>query len=108
MLPTMLPIILTIRDEDDQSFVAEVYTSNRKRLEAIAKYHLENHLDVEDCIQDVFIVLIDCVDKYRYWSKNISLIFWPSVAVVSQQINTTTIKEEKAKNSATISLTAVI
>lgn len=69
MLPTILPIILAIRDEDDRNFVAEVYTKHTKQLQAVAKYYLENKLDVEDCVQDVFIVLIDRVEDFRYWDE---------------------------------------
>lgn len=35
MLPTILPIILAIRDENDRNFVAEVYTKYTKQLQAI-------------------------------------------------------------------------
>lgn len=69
MLPTILPIILAIRDEDDRNFVAEVYTKYTKHLQAIAKHHLKNNLDVEDCVQDVVIVLIDRVEEFRYWDE---------------------------------------
>ena len=75
MLPTILPIILAIRDEDDRNFVAEVYTKHTKQLQAIAKYYLENKLDVEDCVQDVFIVLIDRVEDFRYWDETHQLGF---------------------------------
>ena len=69
MLPTILPIILAIRDEDDRNFVADVYTKYTKHLQVVAKSHLENRLDVEDCVQDVVIVLINYLDKYRYWTE---------------------------------------
>ncbi len=65
----MLPIILAIRDENDRNFVEDVYQKYNKQLQVIAKYHLENIVDVEDCIQDVVVVLIDYVEKYREWTE---------------------------------------
>jgi RNA polymerase sigma factor (sigma-70 family) len=75
MLPTMLPIILAIRDEDDRNFVEEAYTKYEKQLQATAKYHLENRLDIEDCVQDVVVVLIDRVEDFRNWDEIHQLCF---------------------------------
>ena len=65
----MLPIILAIRDEEDRNFVADVYIEYSDKLQAIARKYLHNHMDVEDCVQDVVILLIDYLEDYRSWDE---------------------------------------
>ena len=71
----MLPIILAIRDENDQHFVAEVYSKYSDRMQAIVKKYLDNGMDVEDCVQDVIIVLINYLEEYRTWDERHRLNF---------------------------------
>ena len=65
----MLPVILAIRDENDQNFVSDVYDKYGVKLSAIARKYLNNTLDIEDCIQDVFVVLIDRLQEYQMWDE---------------------------------------
>ena len=66
----MLPIILLIRDEDDRNFVEEVYSRYKERLISKAKVYLDNEPDVEDCVQDVVVILIDYADQCCEWQED--------------------------------------
>ena len=61
----MLLILMTIEDEHDRSYVAEVYEQNKRKLYKVAYDILKNHHDAEDCVQDVIIALIEHLDTYR-------------------------------------------
>jgi RNA polymerase sigma factor (sigma-70 family) len=61
----MLPVILAIRDEDDRNFVEQIYVKYGRKIAGIARKYIDNELDVEDCIQDVFVVLIDRLEDFR-------------------------------------------
>ena len=65
----MLPIILAIRDEDDQNFVSIVFDKYSNQLTAIAEKYLSNTVDVEDCIQNVFVILIKRLQEYQMWDE---------------------------------------
>ena len=58
---------MTIRDESDRELVTSIYLEHSRRLQAIARKYLENPLDVEDCVQDVIVALIDYLEKYKSW-----------------------------------------
>lgn len=61
----MLPVILEIRDEEDRSFVEQVYEQNKHKLYLIAYDILENHHDAEDCVNDVIVAIIDHLQRYQ-------------------------------------------
>lgn len=61
----MLPIILAIRDENDRDFVESIYLKYGKQLVYEAKKKIHNEIDVEDCVQDVFVVLIDKLQEFQ-------------------------------------------
>ena len=63
----MLPVILAIRDEEDRSYVEEVYIKYGPKLYYIANSYLNNVQDSEDCVQDVVIALIDSLEDYKCW-----------------------------------------
>lgn len=65
----MLPIILAIRDEEDQNFVSIVFDKYSNQLTAIAEKYLSNTVDVEDCIQNVFVILIKRLQEYQMWDE---------------------------------------
>ena len=65
----MLPIILAIRDEEDQNFVSIVFDKYSDQLTAIAEKYLSNTVDVEDCIQNVFVILIKRLQEYQMWDE---------------------------------------
>ena len=61
----MLMLLMTIEDEHDRGYVAQVYEQNKHKLYRVAYDILRNHHDAEDCVQDVIIALIDYLDTYR-------------------------------------------
>lgn len=65
----MLPIILAIRDEEDRSFAEQIYIKYGRKIAFFAGKYLDNEPDVEDCIQDVFVVLIDHLEEFRHWTE---------------------------------------
>ena len=65
----MLPVILAIKDENDQNFVSDIYDKYSVKLSAIAEKYLSNTVDIEDCIQDVFVILIDHLEEYQMWDE---------------------------------------
>ena len=65
----MLPIILAIRDENDQNFVSDIYDKYSVKLSAIAEKYLSNTVDIDDCVQDVFVILIDRLQEYQMWDE---------------------------------------
>ncbi len=54
----MLPIILAINDDNDRDFVKDIYTVYNKKLFYIANEYLHNVYDSEECVIDVFAILI--------------------------------------------------
>lgn len=61
----MLLILMAIEDEQQRSYVAEVYEQNKHKLYRLAYDILKNHHDAEDCVQDVIIALIEYLETYR-------------------------------------------
>lgn len=61
----MLLFLMTIEDEHERSYVAQVYETNKRKLYKIAYGIVNNHHDAEDCVQDVMIALIDHLDTFR-------------------------------------------
>ncbi|MBR5797826.1 MAG: RNA polymerase sigma factor [Clostridia bacterium] len=65
----MLLFLMTIEDECDRSYVAQIYEQNKLKLYKIAYGIVKNHHDAEDCVQDVIIALIDYLETYRAASE---------------------------------------
>lgn len=65
----MLPVILLIRNEDDREFVQAVYLKYKKVIFNKARLYVGKEQDVEGCVQDVVVVLIDHVEECREWSE---------------------------------------
>ena len=61
----MLLLLMTIEDERDRSYVAQIYETNKLKLYRVAFGIVKNHHDAEDCVQDVIIALIDHLDTFR-------------------------------------------
>ena len=71
----MLPIILTIRDDDDRHYVERIYRKFGKKLYWIAYEHTHNHEDSEDCVGDVMVVLINNLEKFTAWPSRHQINF---------------------------------
>ena len=61
----MLSIILNIVDDDDRSFVEDVYIKYEKQLYLISMKYLHNHYDAQDCVHDTIKLVIDCIEKFK-------------------------------------------
>ena len=61
----MLPIILNIVDDDDRSFVEDVYIKYEKQLYLISMKYLQNHHDAQDCVHDTIKLVIDSIEKFK-------------------------------------------
>ncbi len=61
----MLPIILTIADDEDRAFVEKIYTQYEERLYTIAKVYLHDDCDAEDCVHDTVEIIIKSLDRFK-------------------------------------------
>lgn len=61
----MLPIILSISDEDDRDFVENIYNQYGKKIYKIALNILKSEPDAEDCFHDVIKIIIDNLERFR-------------------------------------------
>ena len=61
----MLLFLMTIEDEREQSYLAQIYEANKLKLYRVAYGIVKNHHDAEDCVQDVIVALIDHLDTFR-------------------------------------------
>ena len=61
----MLPIILNVADDDDRSFVEDIYIKYEKQLYLISMKYLQNHHDAQDCVHDTIKLVIDSIEKFK-------------------------------------------
>jgi RNA polymerase sigma-70 factor (ECF subfamily) len=61
----MLPIVLTIADENDRAFVEKIYRLYGKKIYLSALKILNNPEDAEDCLHDVIKTVIDRLELFR-------------------------------------------
>ena len=61
----MLPIILSIVDDDDRAFVEKIYVRYEKQLYLISMKYLNNHHDAQDCVHDTIKIIIDGIEKFK-------------------------------------------
>ena len=98
----MLPIILAIRDENDKNFVEEIYIRYKENLLKKAKEYLRSEHDIEECIQDVFIIFIDHVEESYEWDekhiKNFLMKCTRSVAINKYNSNVRRYSKEFSLN----------
>jgi len=71
----LLPMIMEIRDEEDQDFVATVYATQGAKMLTIACHYIGNEVEAEDCVHDVVGVLIDYLQDYKMWNEDHQLNF---------------------------------
>ncbi|MBQ8836386.1 MAG: RNA polymerase sigma factor [Clostridia bacterium] len=65
----MLPIILAIRDENDRDFVEGIYNRYKRNMVSKASVYLSSEHDVEDCVQDVVVTLIEHLEECYEWKE---------------------------------------
>lgn len=61
----MLLIIMNIRDENDRAFVEEMYDIYSHRLYQYAYEILKDNDASEECVNDVFVRIIEHLDQFR-------------------------------------------
>ena len=61
----MLPIVMTIGDEDDKAFVDKIYRLYGKKIYLSALKILSSPEDAEDCLQDVIKTVIDRLELFQ-------------------------------------------
>ena len=83
----MLAIIMTIENEEDSRFVADVYTRCSERMFSIAMNVLHNRYDAEDCVHDTMVKIIDKLGEFREADKREYLIKLVSVTCRNTAIN---------------------
>ena len=82
----MLPIILAINDEQERSFVEDIYLKYRKKLYKNAFEILRNQEDSEDCLHDVIWKVIENLELFQTLDEE-SLIKLLIVCVRNTAIN---------------------
>lgn len=66
----MLEFLLSmIESEEDRRFVESVYLERRVKLIAIANQILNDEGLAEDCVQDVFIAIINMLERFKAFPK---------------------------------------
>lgn len=61
----MLPIVLTLSDDDGRDFVENLYLTYRKKIYASAFKILNKREDAEDCVHDVIKTVITHLDTFK-------------------------------------------
>ncbi len=66
----MLPIVLTLPDDERRDFVENLYLAYRKKIYASAFKILNKREDAEDCVHDVIKTVITHLETFRAVSPN--------------------------------------
>ena len=91
----MLQIIMNIENEEDRSFVEELYLRYEKHMYSIAFGILGQHQDAEDCVHDTVQIIIDCLDKFKDAEKKAKVKYLVGIACRNCALNTYKKKTEK-------------
>jgi len=62
---SVLPIILSIVDDDDRAFVEQIYVKYEKQLYSKSMKYLKNHHDAQDCVQDTVQIIMNGIEKFK-------------------------------------------
>lgn len=66
----MLPIIMSIADDDDRNFVEEIYVTYEKKLYLISMDYLHNRQDAQDCVHNTIELVIKHIDDFKTAQRN--------------------------------------
>ena len=61
----MLPIILSIVDDDDRAFVEKIYVKYEKQLYLQSMKYLNNHHDAQDCVHNTVKIIVEAIEKFK-------------------------------------------
>lgn len=60
----LLPMIMTIENEEERSFVENIYHTYSKQMMNLCMAILKNEDDAQDAVTDTFITIITNIDKF--------------------------------------------
>ena len=66
----MLTIIMDIQNEDDRSFVEDLYARFERQMYVISYNVLKNHHDSQDCVHEVVARMIEHLESLREAKEN--------------------------------------
>lgn len=66
----MLPIILAINNENDRTFVEDIYIKYSKKIYCVAFNILKKEDMAEECVHDVINIVINNLDRFKLSDKN--------------------------------------
>lgn len=92
----MLPIILSIPDDDARDFVENIYVKYEKQLYLLSMSYLKNHYDAEDCVHDTIQKIINAIER-SMMDQDTSHIE-EFVTVVCRNCAINMLREKKYKN----------
>ena len=100
----MLGIIMTIRDDEDRSFVEELFLKDGRKLYLIANDILHHHEDSEDCVMKTLEVIIEKLEIYRALSREQQIKF---LVKTCRNIALSRYDRKKRQNNSETSLDAI-
>jgi len=92
----VLPIILSIPDDDARDFVANIYVKYEKQLYLLSMSYLKNHYDAEDCVHNTIQKIINAIER-SMMDQDTSHIE-EFVTVVCRNCAINMLREKKYKN----------
>ena len=94
---------MAIENDQDRSFVESVFCRYHEKMYLIAMDILNNHHDAQDCVQDVFVKIIDKLDDFTVASKEGYLI--KLLVIVTRNTALNQLQRNQAKSSNEFSTT---
>lgn len=99
----MLAIIMAIDNDQDRSFVDNIFKRYCEKMYIIAMEIINNHHDAEDCVQETIIKIIEKIDSFKEADKNNYLIKLIVITCRNTAINK--YRDNKNRNQREISTT---
>lgn len=65
MLPAMLPVVQTIKDDNDRDYVQRIYEKYRDKMCSVAYSILKQKEESEDCVQDVMRKVVENIERFK-------------------------------------------
>ena len=65
MLPAMLPVVQTIKDDNDRDYVQGIYEKYRGKMYSVAYSILKQKEESEDCVQDVMRKVVENIERFK-------------------------------------------
>ena len=85
LLPIM--VVMAIENEEDHSFVENLYTRYEKQMYVIAYSILHHKQDSEDCVHEAVLSIINCLDSFRHLDEERKLKHLVMIAAKNKAID---------------------